>query len=76
MLTQLRLPTIARLWPAARTLCALLEHKIAERVQRRTARHFLDAKLPVGKTVEALDFTATPSVSKARVMALAEGDVG
>jgi DNA replication protein DnaC len=86
MLTQLRLPTIARLWPAitetanreswpaARTLCALFEHEIAERAQRRTARHLLEAKLPVGKTVEAFDFAAVPSVSKARVMALAEGD--
>lgn len=86
MLTQLRLPTIARLWPAiteaanrqswpaARTLCALLEHEIAERAQRRTARHLLEAKLPVGKTVEAFDFAAVPSVSKARIMALAEGD--
>jgi DNA replication protein DnaC len=55
MLTQLRLPTIARLWPAitetanreswpaARTLCALFEHEIAERAQRRTARHLLEA---------------------------------
>jgi len=86
MLTQLRLPTIARLWPAitetanreswpaARTLCALFEHEIAERAQRRTARHLLEAKLPIGKTVEAFDFAAVPSVSKARVMALAEGD--
>lgn len=67
MLTQLRLPTIARLWPAiteaanreswpaARTLCALFEHEIAERAQRRTERHLLEAKLPVGKTVEAFD---------------------
>jgi DNA replication protein DnaC len=48
MLTQLRLPTIARLWqaitetadreswPAAKTLAALFEHEIAERAQRRT----------------------------------------
>jgi DNA replication protein DnaC len=46
MLTQLRLPTIARLWqaitetadreswPAAKTLAALFEHEIAERAQR------------------------------------------
>jgi len=49
MLTQLRLPTVGRLWqtltetadreswPAARTLAALLEHEIAERAQRRKA---------------------------------------
>lgn len=86
LLTQLRLPTIARLWPAiaetadreswpaARTLAALLEHEIAERAQRRTARHLLEARLPPGKTLESFDFTAASSLSKARVIALAEGD--
>ncbi len=50
MLTQLRLPTVGRLWqaiaetadreswPAAKTLATLMEHEIAERAQRRTAR--------------------------------------
>ena len=86
LLTQLRLPTIARLWPAiaetadreswpaARTLAALLEHEIAERAQRRTARHLLEARLPPGKTLDSFDFTAASSLSKARVIALAEGD--
>jgi DNA replication protein DnaC len=86
MLTQLRLPTIARLWPAiaqtadreswpaARTLAALFEHEIAERGQRRIARHLLEAGLPPGKTLESFDFTAAASLSKARVLALAEGD--
>ena len=86
MLTQLRLPTIARLWPAiaqtadreswpaARTLAALFEHEIAERGQRRIARHLLEAGLPPGKTLESFDFTAATSLSKARVLALAEGD--
>jgi DNA replication protein DnaC len=86
LLTQLRLPTVARLWrvlcetadreswPAAKTLAALMEHEIAERAQRRTARHLLEARLPVGKTLECFDFTAVSSISKARVTALAEGD--
>jgi DNA replication protein DnaC len=86
MLTQLRLPTIARLWPAitetadreswpaAKTLAALFEHELAERAQRRTARHLLEARLPAGKTNDRFDFAAAPSVSKARIMALAEGD--
>ena len=86
MLTQLRLPTVARLWPtisetadregwpAARTLAALLEHEIAERAQRRIARHLLEARLPPGKTLDAFDFTTVSSLSKARVAALAEGD--
>ena len=86
LLTQLRLPTVARLWqaiaetadreswPAAKTLAALMEHEIAERAQRRTARHLLEARLPAGKTLDRFDFTAITSISKARVTALAEGD--
>jgi DNA replication protein DnaC len=86
LLTQLRLPTIARLWPAitetadregwpaARTLAALLEHEIAERAQRRIARHLLEARLPPGKTINSFDFAAVASLGRARVMALAEGD--
>ena len=86
MLTQLRLPTVARLWPtisetadrdgwpAARTLAALLEYEIAERAQRRIARHLLEARLPPGKTLDGFDFAAVSSLSKARLVALAEGD--
>jgi len=86
MLTELRLPTVARLWPemteladkeslpAARLLAALVEHELAERAQRRVARHSMQARLPPGKTFESFDFTVTPSVSKARFLALAEGD--
>ena len=86
LLTQLRLPTIARLWqaltetadreswPAAKTLAALMEHEIAERARRRTTRHLLEARLPEGKTLDRFDFTAVTSISKARVTALAEGD--
>jgi DNA replication protein DnaC len=86
LLPQLRLPTVGRLWqaitetadrdswPAAKTLAALLEHEIAERAQRRTARHLLEARLPPGKTLDRFDFTAVTSISKARVTALAEGD--
>jgi len=86
MLTELRLPTVARLWPAltetadkeswpaARLLAALAEHEIAERAQRRIARHAIEARLPPGKTLESFDFTATPTISKARLLALAEGD--
>jgi DNA replication protein DnaC len=86
LLTQLRLPTVALLWPAltetadreswpaAKTLAALLEHEVAERARRRTARHLLEARLPVGKTLDRFDFAAVSSISKARVTALAEGD--
>ena len=86
LLTQLRLPTVARLWPAltatadreswpaAKTLAALMEHEVAERARRRSARHLLEARLPAGKTLDCFDFTAVTSISKARVTALAEGD--
>jgi DNA replication protein DnaC len=86
MLTELRLPTIARLWPAiaetadaeswpaARILGALCEHELAEREQRRIMRHAIEARLPNGKTFDSFDFNAVPMVSKARLLALAQGD--
>lgn len=86
MLTELRLPTIARLWPAiaetadaqswpaARLLGALCEHELAERAQRRIMRHAVEARLPHAKTFDSFDFNAAPMASKARFLALAEGD--
>ena len=86
MLTALRLPTFARLWPefarradregwpAERLLAALAELEMAERAQRRVQRHLVEARLPAGKTLDSFDFTAVPMVSKAHVMALASGD--
>jgi len=86
LLTALRLPTVARLWPefaqradregwpAERLLAALAELEVAEREQRRIQRHLAEARLPAGKTFDSFDFTAVPMVSKAHVMALAHGD--
>lgn len=86
LLTALRLPTVARLWPgiaetadkegwpAARTLAALLEHEVAERASRRIQRHLAEARLPSGKTLDTFDFAAVPMVGRARITALAEGD--
>jgi DNA replication protein DnaC len=86
MLTELRLPTIARLWPeftqrsdkegwqATRLLGALLEHELAERVKRRIERHRVESHLDPSKTLDAFDFGLVPMVSKAHVMALASGD--
>ena len=83
---QLRLPAIAVAWPdlaatadqegwpAARFLAALAEVEVAERDRRRFERHLAEARLPSGKTLDNFDFTAAPMISKARVMALAEGD--
>ena len=63
MLSELRLPTIGRLWsqfaersdqegwPAARFLGALLEHELAERAKRRTERHRAESQLDPTKTL-------------------------
>src|SRR5690348_6191769 len=86
MLTALRLPTIGRIWQAlgahadrdgwgsARFLAALCEHELADRQTRRIARHMAESGLPHGKTFATFDFAAVPTIRKAHVMALAEGD--
>ena len=86
LLADLRLPDIKQVWaslaaqadkegwPAARFLAALAEHEMAERTRRRIERHFAEARLPPGKTIDTFDFEAAPVVSKAQVMALAAGD--
>jgi DNA replication protein DnaC len=86
LLGELRLPTFKLVWadlaaqadkegwPAARYLAALAEQEITERGRRRIERHLADAELPVGKTLDAFDFGAVPTISKAQVMALAAGD--
>lgn len=62
-LTELRLPTIGRLWaelaersdkegwPAARFLGALLEHEVNERAMRRLQRHRDESQLDAAKTL-------------------------
>ena len=84
MLNALRLPATKAIWssfaersdaegwPAARFLAALLEHEVAERDRRRIERHLAEAKLLPGKTLEAFDFAAVATLSKAKVTALAE----
>jgi DNA replication protein DnaC len=61
-------------WPAARFLAALAEHEIAERANRRIARHLEEARLPPGKTLDTFDFEAVPMISKAQITALAAGE--
>ena len=87
LLNELRLPGIARLWPdfseradkeswpAARFLSVLAELEIAERGQRRIRRNLTEARLLPGKTLDNFDFSVVPMLSKARVMALAAGDI-
>jgi DNA replication protein DnaC len=70
MLTELRLPTMKRLWadlaaqsnregwPAERLLHTLLGHEMAERETRRLARARADSGLPPGKSLAGFDFSA------------------
>jgi DNA replication protein DnaC len=86
MLADLRLPGIKAIWsglaeqsdkegwPAARFLGALAEHETLERGRRRFERHLAEAQLPPGKTIDGFEFEAVPTLSKAKVMALAAGD--
>jgi hypothetical protein len=87
LLSELRLPGVKAIWPklaavadkegwpAARFLAALAEHETADRGQRRIARHLAEARLPAGKSLATFDFDAVPVISKAKVMALAAGDL-
>lgn len=86
ILNELRLPTVKRLWaglaeqsnkegwPAERFLAAVMEHELAERETRRLERHRLESQLLPGKLLSSFDFTMVPTVSKAHVTALIEGD--
>ena len=86
MLSSLRLPSINRLWQqiaeqadgegwgAARFLATLCEHEIADRHQRRIARHLAQSGLPRGKSLATFEFAAVKSLNKAKVLALAAAD--
>jgi DNA replication protein DnaC len=86
LLNELRLSTIAPLWPAftdradregwpaARLLATLAELELAERSQRRIQRHLTEARLLPDKTLDSIDFAALPMLSRAHVTALASGD--
>ena len=86
ILNELRLPTVKRLWaglaeqsnkegwPAERFLAAVMEHELAERETRRLERHRLESQLLPGKLLSTFDFSTVPTVSKAHVTALIDGD--
>ena len=86
MLNDLRLPAIEQdwaasaaradkeSWHAARLLASLAEHEIAERDRRRLARHLAEAQLLPSKTLDSLDFSVVPMISKAHVLAICAGD--
>ena len=85
LLTELRLPSIARNWrriaevadrdgwPAQKTLAALMEIEVAERVSRRIQRHRDQSETPAGKTFASFDFDAAPALRKQQLLALGAG---
>jgi DNA replication protein DnaC len=86
LLSEPRLPAVARLWPefaeradreawpAARLLLATLAGLDAERAQRRIRRHLQAARQPPGKALDGFEFAAVPTLSRAQIVALAAGD--
>jgi DNA replication protein DnaC len=84
-LKQLRLPAMAReCLPLAREaethrsshldyLQALLEHEVRERHEHQIQRRLQQARFPYTKRLEDFDFSAVPSLEKARVLELAQG---
>ena len=87
LLTQLRLPTMKRLWEDIATeaegkswsgpkyLSNLCEHEIAERERRRLGRHMAEAQLPKGKTLESYNFESIVGINKKKILGLASGEV-
>lgn len=87
LLDELRLPTIKRLWEdffveanqkgwsGLQYLTTLCEHEIAERQRRRLSRYLSEAQLPKAKGLENYDFTSVKGITKAKVTALASGEV-
>lgn len=87
LLTQLRLPTMNRLWEDAameaeikgwsgpKYLSHLCEHEVADRDRRRLGRHMAESQLPRGKTLESYEFANIGGITKAKVIGLASGDV-
>ena len=85
LLTELRLPSIARNWrriaetadrdgwPAQKTIAALMEIEVAERASRRIQRHRDQSEAPAGKTFASFDFDAAPGVRKQQLLALGAG---
>lgn len=87
LLTQLRMPTMKRLWEdvaaeaegkgwsGPKYLSHLCEHEIAERDRRRLGRHMAESQLPRSKTLENYDFSNIKGITKAKVIGLASGDI-
>ena len=65
----------AKGWSGPKYLSNLCEQEMANRDRRRLGRHMAEARLPKGKTLESYDFNNIGGISKAKVLALASGEV-
>lgn len=54
-------------------LVACLSQEVESRKEHRLAEHLRQARFPVHKTLEGFDFLSLPSLSRPKVMALADG---
>lgn len=59
-------------WTYAQFLTTLCECEITGKQQRRIQRNLIDAKLPIGKSLDTFDFTKALSINAAQISALAE----
>jgi DNA replication protein DnaC len=85
-LKQLKLPTMARAYPAlareaadrnlgyAAFLAALCEQEVRQREQNQLARRVKAAQFPWPKALDEFDFSAVPRLNKAKVLDLARGE--
>jgi DNA replication protein DnaC len=85
LLKRLRLPAMARQYqklaqeaaqqnqPYAAYLLSLLELEVAQREENQQKRRIAQARFPYLRTLDQFDFSAIPSVNKARVLELAKG---
>jgi DNA replication protein DnaC len=59
-------------WPYAQYLATLCDQELAGREQKRIQRHILEAKLPMGKTLDSFMFEKAASINAAQITAFAE----
>ncbi len=59
-------------WTYQQYLAALCDQELAGRLQRRIERHLLEAKLPIGKTLDTFEFNKLTSITAAQMTSFAE----
>ncbi len=59
-------------WSYQQFLTALCDQELAGRQQRRIERHLLEAKLPIGKSLDTFEFDKLRSVTAAQMTSFAE----